>query len=96
MNVQNDTEHHRFLVRLPEGEGELIYKSVAPHALDLIHTRVDPRLRGQGVAEALAETAFAFARQRGLQIIPICPYVQRWLTKHPEHKDLVVARADAD
>jgi predicted GNAT family acetyltransferase len=96
MNVQNDPEHHRFLVRLPDGEGELIYEQIAPRTLELIHTRVDPALRGHGVAEALAETATAHAREHGLQIIPTCPYVQRWLTKHPEHNDLVVARADAD
>jgi predicted GNAT family acetyltransferase len=96
MDVTHDTEHHRFLVRLPEGEGDLIYKHVAAHTLELVHTRVDPALRGHGVAEALAEAAIGYAREHGLHIIPTCPYVQHWLTKHPEHQDLVVARADAD
>jgi predicted GNAT family acetyltransferase len=96
MDVTNDTEHHRFLVRLPGGEGELIYRQIAPHTLELIHTRVDPALRGHGVAEVLAVTAIAYAREHGLHIVPTCAYVQRWLDKHPEHKDLVVARADAD
>ena len=96
MNVQNDAEHHRFLVRLADGEGELIYDQIAPHTIELVHTRVDPALRGHGVAEALTETAIAYAREKGLHIVPTCPYVQRWLGKHPEHEDLVVARADAD
>jgi predicted GNAT family acetyltransferase len=96
MNVTNDTEHHRFFARLPEGEGELTYAQIAPHTLELIHTRVDPSLRGHGVAEALAETAIAYAREHGLHIVPTCPYVQRWLGKHPEHNDLVVERAAAD
>jgi uncharacterized protein len=96
MNVENDTEHHRFLVRLPDGEGELFYKQITPRALELIHTKVAPALRGHGVAEALAETAFAFARKHGLHIVATCPYVQSWLTKHPEQKDLVISGADAD
>jgi hypothetical protein len=96
MNVTNDVAHHRFLVRLPDGEGELIYKQVAPHTLELVHTRVDPALRGHGVAEALAQTAIAHAREHALHIILTCPYMQRWLTKHPEHNDLVVARSNAD
>jgi predicted GNAT family acetyltransferase len=96
MNVQNDTEHHRFLVRLPEGEGELIYNQLAPHTLELVHTGVDPKLRGRGVAEALVETAIAYARGHGMHIVSTCPYIQGWLAKHPEHNDLVVARADAD
>jgi predicted GNAT family acetyltransferase len=96
VDVTNDTEHHRFLVRLPEGKGELIYERAAPHTLELVHTGVDPALRGRGVGEALAEAAIAYAREHGLHVIATCPYVQHWLTKHPEHQDLVVARADAD
>ncbi|HEX8009806.1 MAG TPA: GNAT family N-acetyltransferase [Casimicrobiaceae bacterium] len=93
MVVDNDTAHHRFLVRLPEGEGELVYHRLAPHTLELVHTGVDPNLRGRGVAEALAETAIAYARGHAMRIVATCPYVQRWLAKHPEHNDLVVARA---
>lgn len=96
MNVENDTAHHRFLVRLPEGEGELVYQQAAPHTLELVHTRVDPVLRGRGVAAALAETAFALARKDVLHVVATCPYVQRWLARHPEQNDLVVSRANAD
>jgi hypothetical protein len=96
MNVENDTAHHRFLARLPEGQGELIYDQIAPHTLELVHTGVDPKLRGHGVAEALADAAVAHAQEHRLHIVATCPYVQRWLTKHPEHRDLVVARANAD
>ena len=96
MEVENDTAHRRFLARLPEGEGELISRQIAPHTLELVHTEVDPKLRGRGVAEALAEAAIEHARTHGLHVVPTCPYVQRWFTKHPEHQDLIVARADAD
>jgi predicted GNAT family acetyltransferase len=96
MKVENDTEHHRFVVRLPEGEGELVYEQLAPHTLELVHTEVDPKLRGHGVAEAIAEAAVAHARDHGMRIVATCPYVQRWLEKHPEHNDLVVPRNSAD
>jgi predicted GNAT family acetyltransferase len=95
MDVTNDIEHQRFFVRLPEGGGELVYKQLDAQKLELIHTEVDPALRGRGVAEALAQSAIAYARGRGMHIIPTCPYVQRWLTKHPEHNDLVAGRSDA-
>ena len=45
MNVENDTARHRFLARLPEGQGELIYDQIAPHTLELVHTEVDPTPR---------------------------------------------------
>jgi len=89
MNVQHDTQSHRFLVRLPEGQGELVYEQVGPKVLDLQHTHVDGSLRGRGVAEALVEAAMQYIRANGCKFVPTCPYVQRWLTKHPEHQDLV-------
>jgi len=95
MNVENDTAHHRFLIRLPEGEGELVYSQIAPHTLELVHTEVEPKLRGRGLAEALAEAAIEHVRTHGWHVVPTCPYVRRWLAKHPEHKDLIVACADA-
>ena len=93
MNVEDDAAHSRFVVRLPEGEGELVYRRIPPRTLELVHTEVAPALRGRGVAEALAEAAVARARGEGLSIIATCPYVQRWLAKHPEHRDLVASGA---
>ena len=95
MNVENDRAHHRFLVELPEGRGELVYQQIAPRTLELVHTEVAAGLRGHGVGDGLAEAAIAHARKEGLSIVATCPYVQRWLAKHPEHHDLFIARADA-
>jgi predicted GNAT family acetyltransferase len=90
MNVQHDTQHHRFLVELPEGKGELVYEPLGPQVLDLQHTSVDGTLRGRGVGEALVEAAMKYIRSNGYKFVPTCTYVQRWLTKHPEQQDLVV------
>jgi predicted GNAT family acetyltransferase len=89
MNVQHDAEHHRFFVTLPEGHGELVYRVVAPHVLDLQHTGVDVALRGHGVAEALAQAALDVARSQGDRVIPSCPFVRSWIARHPAYQDLV-------
>jgi len=90
MEIENDSAQSRFVARLPEGEGELIYKRLG-RTLELVHTEVAPALRGRGVGEALAQGAIEHARAEGLRIVATCPYVQHWLAKHPEHRDLVVA-----
>lgn len=92
MPVDHDAAHHRFVIRLPDGEGELVYRRLGADLLELRHTGVDPALRGRGLADRLAETAIAYARAEGLRIVPTCPFVQAWLTRHPEHLDLVAAR----
>lgn len=91
MEVINQQENHRFLVQLPEGEGKLLYREAGPGILDYLHTEVDPALRGNGVAQALARAAFDYARSAGFKVIPTCPFVQSWLKRHPEEADLVVA-----
>lgn len=91
MEVINQQEHHRFLVRLPEGEGKLVYRDAGPGILEYLHTEVDPAMQGKGVAHALARAAFDYARSAGLKVIPTCPFVQSWLRRHPEEGDLVIA-----
>lgn len=50
----------------------------------LIHTEVLPVHEGRGVGSALVRFALDDARRRGLRVIAICPYVQDFLTRHPE------------
>ncbi|EWS81580.1 GNAT family N-acetyltransferase [Brachybacterium phenoliresistens] len=57
---------------------------------EIIHTVTDPARRGQGVASALAGAAFADARARGSEVLIICPFVESWLDRHPEHADIVL------
>jgi predicted GNAT family acetyltransferase len=92
MTVQHDKEHHRFVVREPEGEGKLVYAPRGPGVIDLLHTEVAPSLRGRGVADLLAKTALDYARESGTKVIVTCPFVRKWLERHPEARDLVVSR----
>ena len=91
-NVEYEPARQRFVVRYAEGEGELVYRPTPSGALDLVHTGVDPRLRRRGIGGQLVRAAFAFARAKGIRVIPTCPFIARWLEKHPEEQDLVAAR----
>ncbi len=70
--------------------GEIRYRREAS-ALALVHTEVDPSYEGTGAAGLLVEQAVRDLRERGLGLIPVCPYVRAWLRRHPEEADLVVA-----
>ena len=59
----------------------------------LIHTEVLPAHEGRGVGSALVRFALDDARRRELRVIATCPYVQDYLTRHPEDDDIVVGRA---
>jgi predicted GNAT family acetyltransferase len=61
--------------------------------LALVHTEVLPAYEGRGIGSTLVRFALDDARKRGLRVIAICPYVQDYLTRHPEDDDIVVGRA---
>jgi hypothetical protein len=50
---------------------------------------VFPEYEGQGIASTLAKTVMDDARERGRTVVPLCPYISKWLEKHPEYDDVV-------
>jgi hypothetical protein len=60
-------------------------------AIELLHTEVDPRFQGGGLAATLAQASLDDARGRHLAVLPTCPYIRSWIRKHPDYADLVPA-----
>lgn len=75
-----------------ERDGEVAYLeySLSGSILELSHTEVPKKLRGLGLASALAETALRWARENNAKVDVICPVVQGYITRHPEYSDLVL------
>ncbi len=53
------------------------------------HTEVEPAYEGQGVGGALARAGLDDARERGLSVMPLCPFIKAWVQRHPEYEDLL-------
>ena len=53
------------------------------------HTEIREGHEGQGLGGRLVGAALDDARARGMQVVPICPFVARHLAGHPEQLDLV-------
>ena len=53
-----------------------------PHAVVLVETEVTRRLRGRGVANALAKWAIETAEHDGLRVVAVCPFVQAFIKRH--------------
>jgi predicted GNAT family acetyltransferase len=56
---------------------------------DFLHTEIDDRFEGRGLASQLIGAALDDARRRGWQIAPYCPFVSRFISKNPDYRDLV-------
>ncbi|MEU4104118.1 GNAT family N-acetyltransferase [Streptomyces tanashiensis] len=52
------------------------------------HTEVDEAYAGQGLAAILVEAALTDVRASRMRIVPVCPYVAKFLKKHEEFADI--------
>jgi uncharacterized protein len=75
-----------------ERDGEVAYLeyTMTGDVLGLIHTEIPAKLRGQGLASSLSETALQYARKNRLKVDVICPSVHDYVAKHPEYSDLIL------
>ncbi|HMI19860.1 MAG TPA: GNAT family N-acetyltransferase [Sphingomonas sp.] len=75
------------------GEGGIAVAYYEPRgaAIALTHTVVPERLQGHGLASVLIKAALADIRKRGLKVVPECPFVARYIERHPEEADLLAA-----
>ena len=92
MEVENNQSNHRFELRVGEHVAFLTYR-LSGATIHLNHTEVPEALRGQGMGDRLAHAALEYAREHGLTVAPICPFVQAYIKKHPEYAALVAGGA---
>jgi predicted GNAT family acetyltransferase len=67
-----------------QGEAELVFTQRDPALISADHTLAPESMRGTGAALALVQHMIADAREHGLKILPICPYVKAQYKKHPD------------
>jgi predicted GNAT family acetyltransferase len=71
---------------------------VGPRVRAFMHTIVDDKFRGKGLASQLVKWALDETRGEGLLVEPYCPFTRRYIKEHTEYLDLVPKdrRADFD
>jgi predicted GNAT family acetyltransferase len=53
------------------------------------HTEVDESCTGRGFGSRLAAAALDDASRQGLAVVPLCPFVARYVEQHPEYQELL-------
>lgn len=80
----------RYVARIPgKPEAEMTFSKAGEKILIIDHTGVPEALGGMGVGKALVEYMVHDVRARGLKIIPLCPFTNATLRKHPEWQDVL-------
>ncbi|GAA1080975.1 GNAT family N-acetyltransferase [Tsukamurella spumae] len=67
-----------FTVFIDHGERQRIFP----------HTEVFEQFGGRGLSSVLVRDALADTRAAGRHVVPVCPLVKKYVTKHPEAADV--------
>jgi hypothetical protein len=89
LEVQHDPKVGRFKIEL-EGLRAVLDYEMDGNAMVFTHTGVPRQLEGQGVGARLAKTGLEYARSHAHQVVPACAFMDVYVRRHPEYKDLVV------
>ncbi len=87
--VVEDGPASRFTV-LVDGEvaGFAAYRR-SGSTISFTHTQIDERFEGRGLGSVLVRSALDAARAEGAAVLPFCPFVRRYISRHREYLDLV-------
>jgi predicted GNAT family acetyltransferase len=89
VSVSDESGHERYEVRVDGEKAGLVTYRRLPDRTVLLHTEIDERFEGRGLGSQLIRAALDGERERGQHVEPRCPFVARFITRHPEYGDLV-------
>lgn len=91
VTVRDNNEESQYEIQVgPTVAGYSEYR-LEPDTITFFHTEISPDFGGQGLGGKLAGQALADVRDRGLAVIPECPFIRGYIRKHPDLLELVPA-----
>ena len=87
--VRDNAERKRFEIDLGDGSFAFADYNLLAGKIMFTHTEVPEAHGGKGLGTALIRAGLASARDRGLKVIPICPFFAAYMQKHEAEQDLL-------
>ena len=92
MNIKqsDDTKHGTFEIFDADVKaGEMAYTWAGDSMLIIDHTDVEDQFRGQGIGRQLLDALVAFASEREIKVIPLCPFSKSVFDKDQSIHDVL-------
>ncbi len=88
LQVEHNEAARQFEVKMGESIALLQYL-LHDHEIVFVHTGVPPQFEGKGIGGRLAKAGLEYAKAKGLAVVPRCPFIAKYIEKHPEYAGLV-------
>jgi predicted GNAT family acetyltransferase len=89
IEVRDNQERSRYEIVVDGVVAGFVQYTMRGGRLILVHTEIDDAFEGRGLASQLVRGALDDARRRNLHVVPICPFVESFIERHPADDDLV-------
>lgn len=70
-------------------EAKMTFVYAGPNKIIIDHTEVNEGNNGKGFGKKMVAQAVAFASEKNIKIIPLCPFAKKVFDKTPEFKDVL-------
>ncbi len=89
ITVRLDEDRERYELLADGAPAGFTAYRARPGLIAFMHTEIDPAYEGHGLASRLIEAALDDARERGLAVLPFCPFVNGYIKRHVAYVELV-------
>lgn len=90
IELEEQNNRGRFVIYKEDQEaGEMTFSKAEPNKIIIDHTAVYPELRERGMGKKLVMAGVKLAREKGLKIVPLCPYAKKVLEGDESYRDVL-------
>ena len=86
--VRDNLARSRFELDVDGATAFTTYRRAA-QVVTLLHAEVPAAQSGRGIGSAMVAGVLALLRAGGDKVIPRCPFIARYMSRHPEVQDLL-------
>jgi predicted GNAT family acetyltransferase len=89
ITVADNPGSERYEITVDGTRAGFVTYRLTPGVIAFLHAEIDPATGGRGLGSRLVAGALDDARNRGLSVVPRCPFVADFIERHPDYADLV-------
>lgn len=87
--VRDNPEQQRFEMPLDDGEMAVALYRIRDGKMFIVHSEVPRQFSGKGLGTKLMEGVCQRLRESNRKAVPVCSFVARYFSEHPECADVL-------